>query len=684
MTRLVSRPDPTSPGLFVNPDWVEGTPGTFAVVIGVSSYHFLEGGRSYQGDESYGLGQLHVSAATSHRFFSWLQEEYDFEEAQAAKCWLLLSPTATELNSLNAGSIEQLGAAEATLSNCETAIGWWNVEMRKLPRAAAKKSRSLFFFSGHGLEVWQEQQILLPCDYLRPPLGNVNDAISTANLRKGLASSPVPNHFLFVDACRNDVEQLRQFGVEGRETLNVRNSASTNPDSLFGTLYAAASGTQTWQPRELAQGYSIFGGAVIDGLRGATGVELQRCVHNRCEVWFYPLESFVKAHMATALRQFRSPEKVRVRNGGTPPDGGITSVSVSAVPDMNPDDPLGGIPDSTHDMALEDALEGRYNVHLGNLRWNPSLRNPQVFGSYPMTHIWRNTIFASNLRTGLRVAPTEISVRSVDRSSDGEAFRITIELPFDRGGHWLQFADIGGHAFACVLPGDAHVPPIYELEIDFDKRQDQSEPALVARFEAGLSLQNRGPVADAARIWAIYQARNVQVAASEIHLLRLERVLMGKESSPLAASVAGLVLLRARRFDLLHETWLRNLRDRFPEVPDGAVLFALQELTERRNSVIGRLRRLDAQLTLPRQLKAHGLPRLAELLPLAGRQLAELSSPRFRRELREMGQLNSARDMEEAIDLALKHHRPGGLFSVFSGPPTELGPHLVQGTARGE
>ena len=56
-----------------------------------------------------------------------------------------------------------------------------------------------------GLEVWQDRQVLLPSDYLRPPGRAVNDAISTANLRKGLASSPVPNQFLFVDACRNDV-----------------------------------------------------------------------------------------------------------------------------------------------------------------------------------------------------------------------------------------------------------------------------------------------------------------------------------------------------------------------------------------------------------------------------------------------------------------------------------------------
>ena len=45
------------------PQW--GTPGTFATVIGVSDYSFLEGNGQEAGTETFGLGQLYVPAATA-------------------------------------------------------------------------------------------------------------------------------------------------------------------------------------------------------------------------------------------------------------------------------------------------------------------------------------------------------------------------------------------------------------------------------------------------------------------------------------------------------------------------------------------------------------------------------------------------------------------------------------------
>jgi hypothetical protein len=65
-------PSATSPGLWENPTWRPGTPGLFAVVIGVSAYDHLRGGSGEQAADSYDLGQLFVSASTAFRFFQWL------------------------------------------------------------------------------------------------------------------------------------------------------------------------------------------------------------------------------------------------------------------------------------------------------------------------------------------------------------------------------------------------------------------------------------------------------------------------------------------------------------------------------------------------------------------------------------------------------------------------------------
>ena len=44
-------------------------------------------------------------------------------------------------------------------------------------------------------------------------------------------------------------------------------------------------------------------------------------------------------------------------------------------------------------------------------------------------------------------------------------------------------------------------------------------------------------------------------------------------SDPFAATLGAYLLLRLRRFDLLHD-WTRNLADRFPQIADGSVIRA--------------------------------------------------------------------------------------------------------------
>src|SRR5689334_16866867 len=86
------------PGLWINPQWHSGRPGTFAIVMGVSVYSHLSGAARPEDEapETYGLGQLAVSALTAFRFFEWLRHRYRNPSAPIAKCWLLLSPTLEE------------------------------------------------------------------------------------------------------------------------------------------------------------------------------------------------------------------------------------------------------------------------------------------------------------------------------------------------------------------------------------------------------------------------------------------------------------------------------------------------------------------------------------------------------------------------------------------------------------
>ena len=648
-----------APGEFVNPAWVPGTPGTFAVVVGVSSYPHLAGGPAEAGD-TYGLGQLYVSAATAYRFFDWLRTRYDVAAAPLARCWLLLAPTAAELGSFGVATAAELNAAAPTIDGCAAALGTWSAAMAALPRVAAEASRGMFFFSGHGLEIWQEEQILLPSDYLRPPVANVNDAVSTQNLRRGLSASPVPGQYMFIDACRNDARRLRELNVTGRKILNEPLAFQTNPDVLFGILYAAASGTETWQPRELEKGFSVFGGSVIDGLRGDRGLERRGCDTDRCEVQFYPLETFVKARMADVLKSFQSQEKVRVRNGGTPPDGFITAVPV------RPAAVGGGVV-----ASATPVLDARYDVHHDKVAWPVTGdwgTGHAIFGSERMTNIWTGAR-AVDLDTGAPVPRPEIVVVAVSHSTlplqASGAFRVTIRLPYSRRGHWLQFEDAIGQSFACVLPGGAGR---YELEIDLDHMNpaDVYEPSSVARVAAGLSPSAQGVVGTVAAIWQTYQTHNAATAAEQIHLDILGDAVEGKVDSPLAATVAATVLLRVRRLDLLRRDWLRNLSNWFPELADPPVLWA-EQLRLQHDPVTG----FDAgeRLMHLERLVQRGLPMLSEVLPVAGRQLAELDGAAG-------PELASLR---RRIDTAMRYFRPGGMFAVFSAASAgALTPDLVR------
>src|SRR4051812_707241 len=90
-----------SPGYFIDAA-LSDSPGTFAVIIGVSAYPHLDDGKGPRAQPTYGLGQLAVSALTGQRFFEWIQRHYEFDEAPLAQCWILASPTALECQAASA------------------------------------------------------------------------------------------------------------------------------------------------------------------------------------------------------------------------------------------------------------------------------------------------------------------------------------------------------------------------------------------------------------------------------------------------------------------------------------------------------------------------------------------------------------------------------------------------------
>jgi hypothetical protein len=328
-------PRQTEPGLWVNPAWQEGTPGTFAVVIGVSNYPYLDGGET-PAAETFGLGQLQVSALTAYMLFRWLAEQYRVDGCPLARCWLLLSPTAIERQHTPDIATH---LTPPTFDNCQQALRFWRHHMSQLPHAAAQASRALFFFSGHGLEVHQEHQVLLPSDYLRPPSPSWNDAISTDNLKKGLASLAVPHQLFFLDACRNDHEALRSKRVTGAEMFSEDEAARVNVRRIAPLLYATASGQQAFQQPQPQRGISLFGRALLDGLAGQPYIELD-WQGNVCAVNLYPLQAYVKERVVQLLKDAGARVIQPVKLSGIVDNEPITYLDRAAVPPRSEPEPV--------------------------------------------------------------------------------------------------------------------------------------------------------------------------------------------------------------------------------------------------------------------------------------------------------------------------------------------------------
>jgi hypothetical protein len=127
--------DPNEKGLWINPNPPPGGAGVFALVIGVSRYDHLTGGISPAPD-TYGLGQLAVSALTAYRLFEWLSDGYALTGWPVATARLLLSPvrkgiagaTADELAGCDPAICDH--AVEATFANCQAAVERWYADMQ--------------------------------------------------------------------------------------------------------------------------------------------------------------------------------------------------------------------------------------------------------------------------------------------------------------------------------------------------------------------------------------------------------------------------------------------------------------------------------------------------------------------------------------------------------------------------
>jgi hypothetical protein len=682
------QPNAAERGLWINTDCSPNGSGLHALIIGVSRYDHLNDG-SAPAPETYGLGQLTVSALTAYRFFRWLRSGYVLDGWPVARVRLLMSPLRNGVGKATTDELEGCDATicthapEASFENCKRAIENWYADMEALHPPAT--GRSLFLFSGHGMERRQNYQVLLPSDYLRPPGRLMNDAISTPNLADALSYlGSVSSHVLLLDGCRNDIDKLR--GASGAKILNDEQPIAVNPLFEKGALYATASGLRAYSPK--SGGLSLFGQALLDGLSNKpeptldeAPIELTRRGHV-ATIEINKLASYMKGRVAALVKAARESvvQVVRSEVASSDPGKPIELTELPLTPSFSldvtrrPPDPRA--PDAWFreryqpaQKAVVAAADASRQEHVDRFH--------AIFGSEAITYPWLDKLKIIGLSTNRSSDHTAVKILSSAQANMPRLHRLQVHFyvaTHDPIGHLMSIENERGRRFCCILPSDVD-NPIFQLEIDV-------EDSDYINFATYLSPQSGGTTGLIAAAWGQLRARDPLAAARRLEvdhtaetLTRAfrdgEETLRLKLRAPLAAAVATVLLLKGNQFDRMHD-WARNLANWFPTNPDGVVLWTEQ------------CRRMAAHSPLDpalipwfvRELSLRSLPFTADGFGLAADLVTDIVRGRLKSD---DATRTVARALASRLDAAAPYFRDIGLFSTFAGFPADWNPALVLG-----
>ncbi|MGQ0682032.1 caspase family protein [Bradyrhizobium sp.] len=716
---MALQPDDNEQGLWINREWTPGTPGVFALIIGVSRYPHLEGGET-PAAETYGLKQLPASALTAYRFFDWLRDGYTLAGLPVARARLLLSPQKAG----NGSAVDELAgcdaavcawAQEATYLNCKTAIERWYAEMQQQPASTAS-GRSLFFFSGHGMELRQLHQFLLPSDYLRPPVQPLNESIGTRNLIDSLPYlAGVRSHVLLFDGCRNDVDKLRGRNVVGAPILNDNLPSAINPHHEQGVLSATASGLQAYSPIRPGS-LSLFGQALLEGLRVKPDPPLDEApiaVRRKGTVdaiAINPLASYIKGRVAALIKNANESLIQIVRADVSSPDAGnpIDLAEVARAPPLPPASPMieeifiestsdagepGGGTSRASRVWVESSARpatgtkpvvprgawfdarSRYGAPVRPVAPLPSgatkdenyqRLHDDVFGSEAITIPWMDRLRVSRLSGGETQGWRAIEIKQSahqDAAIHRVQLHVRIKPPHDRIGHLLTVVDLTGRKLGCVLPFDSN-DTLYQLEIDSEKNGGR-----FIRFAAYISPASPGPAGDVAIAWDRLRALDATEAATSLDKgvlnakRRAELVLSQKSLSPMGAAVASVLLLKGNRFSMMHD-WTRNVANWFKWIPDGIVLWTEQCRRMARGAPLER----DLIPWFVRELSQRSLPFTADAMGFAANITDDILQGRIKTDA---ATRQTAERLAARIDAVTPYFRDDGMFCAYAAWPDD-------------
>lgn len=231
-------------------DETKNEPQTHALVVGVSAYPHLRGGRKIDdapAEDTFGLKQLSSPSISAHALADWLQTRFN-------------NPT-TPLGSLDLLITDGGAINGPTKAELKTAIRAWENRADR-----HEENIALFYYSGHGLSTRGELS-LLASDFGDPTGPKFENAIDFDALVTGMEWCKALHQVFFVDACRNEPRSLLEYsGIGDGGILEQRTSAPEGGPRKQSIYYATARDQSAHgRPGEPSR----FTSAVLCGLNGA-------------------------------------------------------------------------------------------------------------------------------------------------------------------------------------------------------------------------------------------------------------------------------------------------------------------------------------------------------------------------------------------------------------------------------
>ncbi len=573
--------------------------GAHAIVIGVSDYPHLFGGSAPPADlapDNGGLGQLEVSAKTAAKVFRWLLDAGEVAGAPIATCQLLLSPRPDE-----SAAVDELtdGAyAPADFESVRKAIVDWGNDIF----AGATEpgdNVAFFFFSGHGTE-HMASPALLARDILNPRSpGGARKAVAFLSLCQAVKTYGIDRALFFVDACRDVPGVARTLNIVGEDILAPYAYPPRSHDALLCLQSTRAGGSAYQVAGDPA---TIFGQAVIDALDGPP--PSYRPYDTTVVPWrlvFRELESHVKQKVRELLARqtatliqsvvpygdpYDSEMLVALKQGPLPdageevvPPEGTLPPPLESIIAVRSDEIIKGFAPGLDVAAVAAAIEARGPGFTGELTDDSIMH--AIFGHESITWPWINNLRILDAWTEQPVpeAVRLVSGRSQEVGNSLTSWVNVVVAPAEGKAVWIGTGgESSSPSFAVVIPRDLMVPTPVRLDVAFEQQaQDRwSVSAMNARLNdpAGLDSEVRQVWAAA---WAVQRTEALSALGPAGMLAHeraaLENALQRKLQSPVAAAIAGTVLIRCGALDQLHD-WPRNLANWFTWLSDGAVLWA--------------------------------------------------------------------------------------------------------------